>query len=512
MVLWFLAARALNGAHGTVKRLRMPSAGELMSDDPRPPVLYLRSFGVDDQDKMFGKAGIIGGDWGRRSYEELIHDEFEPIGPVIAIAEPGDRVKGSGAARMSLPDEEWQSVVEDLMRSAAAVVFVCGSASEGFAWEIEKIVQHVDPTRVIGLVYVGVDRVLQRTTTLDGQKVGDEYQDWVRAVQKLLPKPLPPPDEMPELDYGNGARAWLTFADDWTSRFVALDHASAASLLKGDRGGTDGDVDRPQLVQQFAGHKKSILGVAVASTEHSVITSSDDGTMKVWNRHSGDEEHTLAPARSPVSGGAVVPTSDRDLLVAAFDGKVGVWDTAGWTELRSFKAARFFERIDAIAVTPDDRRIVTSASGKVKIWDLGTGAFVRQVMHAKQRRLPIAMTTDPDHIVTGDTTGVTVRHIDTGAEVRTITDEYLAFALTLSPDGSRLAVAVYARLEDRGPVDHRTVKIYDFASGAELCSFAGGDPVSAMAFTPDGGHLVVGSHDRTASVWRLPRNLMTVAD
>ena len=112
---------------------RRPQAGiirarQLMLRDPRPPVLYLRSFG-DDRLKLwtatFGRPSLIERFTLRRfdTFEEVLVRYLSAYGPVIAVNPPGTRLAPLGAARETIDSAEWQAAVATWMAQSRLIVF-----------------------------------------------------------------------------------------------------------------------------------------------------------------------------------------------------------------------------------------------------------------------------------------------------------------------------------------------------------------------------------------------------
>ncbi|TCC36328.1 hypothetical protein [Kribbella speibonae] len=149
-----LASLAATVIRRTRRMTALDVAG-LQQVDTRDDVLYLRNF-ADDQltiytspitrrsmDEKFGLAQV-------EPFEELIVRYLSPYGPVIAISDP--RVRGTqlGAARESLPADDWRSSV--VKKIASSQLIVVGAtpveATAGLRWELDTIArcQAVDRT------------------------------------------------------------------------------------------------------------------------------------------------------------------------------------------------------------------------------------------------------------------------------------------------------------------------------------------------------------------------------
>jgi TM2 domain-containing membrane protein YozV len=116
-------------------------AEKLLEEDPRPPVVYIRSFKDDDK--------IILGSRLRRWYstvfgyltaitmEQELAIIMNRVGPVVAIGKPGELLPELGAARLYASDDEWRAVITDLMKRASLVVVRAG-ATANLRWEIDQ--------------------------------------------------------------------------------------------------------------------------------------------------------------------------------------------------------------------------------------------------------------------------------------------------------------------------------------------------------------------------------------
>ena len=74
----------------------------------------------------------------------------------------------------------------------------------------------------------------------------------------------------------------------------------------------------------FEGHTGNITGVAFHCEGKWMVTSSEDGTVKVWDTRSGTEQRNYKHA-SPVND-VVIHPNQGELITASRDGSVQVWD------------------------------------------------------------------------------------------------------------------------------------------------------------------------------------------
>ena len=182
------------------KRLAAKRAEEVLSEDGRPPVLYLRSFRDEEADK--GLAGVLRSGaaagaspmshsvvpWGTREQEALAV-LLRQVGPYVAVGKPGEPIPEVGAARMYLPDDEWQARVGQLIDEARLVVVRAG-ATEGLRWEVGQLVRRARPTSLLFVLPADAGH----------------YAAFRRWANEVLPRPLP--ESQP-------AERLLVFGEDW---------------------------------------------------------------------------------------------------------------------------------------------------------------------------------------------------------------------------------------------------------------------------------------------------------
>jgi hypothetical protein len=131
------------------KRQKSIPMERLREQDPRPPVLYLRAFDVEEDpftaprnDECL-KLGIPlrnPNAWRQlATFEEYFNLEIkERIGPFVALGDPFDYLPPAGAARTYVDDSHWQDHVRNLMRESICIAMAPGH-SENLMWELESI-------------------------------------------------------------------------------------------------------------------------------------------------------------------------------------------------------------------------------------------------------------------------------------------------------------------------------------------------------------------------------------
>ena len=132
-VMYFLFRRGL--------RHIAPPAAAIRRDDPRPPIVLLRSFRDEDTSiqRSLDRQVLVGlFEKIPERLDELLEQSLHPYGPVIAIGRPKEALPSLGAAREYVLDADWKSFVETRLREAGLVVGILGD-TDGFVWEMGAV-------------------------------------------------------------------------------------------------------------------------------------------------------------------------------------------------------------------------------------------------------------------------------------------------------------------------------------------------------------------------------------
>jgi hypothetical protein len=170
------------------------SADEVLRRDPRPPVVYLRSF-RNDAEVVVATRGAMARATRALNYLAAISPEQElamllaRVGPVVAIGRPGEPLPELGAARLYVGDDAWHETVTSLIGRASLVLIRAGT-TENLWWEVERALSLAPRQRLL-FVSLGA---------------GDDTEIFDRKFATRFGAPLAPPPP---------ARSWLTVASQW---------------------------------------------------------------------------------------------------------------------------------------------------------------------------------------------------------------------------------------------------------------------------------------------------------
>ena len=199
---------------------RSESAERLL--DSRPPVVLLRPFETDATElgRIKSDSFELGWEFFKSKYFDEIHiaEAVHPLGPLVAVADPGKALPPPGAARFRESDQTWKDRVVDLLRRARLVILVPGT-SEALLWETTTAFRELKPQQLL-ILGLGTD-------------TPREYE----ALSKMFKKATG--EEFPDSQYLERAeRTGITFDGRWTPRILRI-RAPYWRTLLGARGVVD---------------------------------------------------------------------------------------------------------------------------------------------------------------------------------------------------------------------------------------------------------------------------------
>jgi WD40 repeat protein len=193
------------------------------------------------------------------------------------------------------------------------------------------------------------------------------------------------------------------------------------------------------------------------------------------------------------------------------------WQPPMPTERYAFPVA-----ITALAFTPDGKQIVTGGQYELTFWDAATGKLVGRIRTRSERTYAFVFLNDGTLAAAGGRPGqegdVCIYDVAAATHPKSSTIPILdgvndpkirnrklletddvVLCLALSPDGKQLAA---------GDSSDRIVNVWDVTKLAQSTKPVQivenhADWVFAVAFMPDGKHLLTSSRDKTAKVWDL---------
>jgi guanine nucleotide-binding protein subunit beta-2-like 1 protein len=127
--------------------------------------------------------------------------------------------------------------------------------------------------------------------------------------------------------------------------------------------------------RRFVGHEKDVLSVAFSDNNRQILSGSRDRTARLWNTI-GEQKYVFSDSGHSdwVSAVAFGPSSDAEpiCVTAGWDNLVKVWSLEKY-QLK-FDLAGHTANVNALAISPDASMCASAGKdGKIILWDLKEG-------------------------------------------------------------------------------------------------------------------------------------------
>ncbi len=249
------------------------------------------------------------------------------------------------------------------------------------------------------------------------------------------------------------------------------------------------------------------------------LSCSADKTIRLWDRETGNRLLTLVVHTSAVRAVAFSPDGQTAVSAGA-DGTVRLWDLATGFERKDFHG-RHGSAVLCVAFSPDGGYVASGGQDRqIRLWDVTTGRLARRMLGHTKPVTGLAFAPDGRQLVSGSADhSVRLWYVASGQERERLSghsDGVLAVAF--APDGRHVLSAGGANFEEEW------VKGRDFSlrwwSVPRARASPGREPgdavempkkplvlrghtgeVNAVAFSPDGAHIVSGGWDGSIRLW-----------
>jgi WD40 repeat protein/uncharacterized caspase-like protein len=250
------------------------------------------------------------------------------------------------------------------------------------------------------------------------------------------------------------------------------------------------------LLNTLRGHTSWLTSVSFSPDGQNLVSASADKTIKVWTSQ-GKLLQTLTGHQGWVISANFSPIG-LNLVSGSADGTIKLWQRSSNTSLFSSQPVNNITGhnswVTSTSFSPDAQSIVSASADKtVKIWNLKG-----QLIHTLDKHLAsvwdVSFSSDGQLLASASQDGTINLWRSDGTWIKTLEGhENEVNTLTFSPDSQLIASGS----------DDDTIKIWN-REGDLLKTLSGhGGNVRSLAFSLDGHTLASGSTDRTIKLWNL---------
>ncbi|WP_313949419.1 WD40 repeat domain-containing protein [Anabaena sp. FACHB-709] len=249
---------------------------------------------------------------------------------------------------------------------------------------------------------------------------------------------------------------------------------------------------RTTLTNTLFGHTDSVWSVALTKDGQTLVSASEDQTIKVWNLETAKVTTTLQGHTDTVRAIALTP-DDQTLISGSADKTIKIWNLQRLRIKRTLSSHA--GGIWSLAISSDGQTLVTAhENGSIQIWNFPTGQLLRTIKGHQGRIFSVAMSPDGETFATGGIDKkIKIWNLYTGECLHTITEHQdTVRALVFSRDGKMLASSSW----------DKSIKIWQMPTGKLLHTLLGHTSrVVTLNLGIDEQTLVSGSLDNKLKIW-----------
>ncbi|KAF8839126.1 WD40 repeat-like protein [Paxillus ammoniavirescens] len=294
--------------------------------------------------------------------------------------------------------------------------------------------------------------------------------------------------------------------------------------------------NRTLPVQVFEGHGSSVTCASFFPDENKLVSGSDDGTLRIWDRKTGGIEvlkgHTGPVCEVDVSpDGSMVVSGSHDKTVRIFkmesgntvqvleghegwvrsvefswdsrrvasgswDGTLRVWSVE--TGNLAFKPIECSGSVWCVRYSPTSGDRIASGANSVQIWNAETGIGILEISNLNFITTSLAWTVDDTHLIVRDLGNITIWNSQNGEQLRTwnVRDTtYASIRLSLSPTQTHLVTRDGSQT---------AFEVFDISTGVRVATLEHDQNVDGVAYSPSGNFIATGCEDNKVYLWEAP--------
>ncbi len=246
------------------------------------------------------------------------------------------------------------------------------------------------------------------------------------------------------------------------------------------------------LIRTLEGHSGSVTSVAFNPNGNTLVSGSNDKTLKVWDVRSGRLLRTLEGHSAGVKSVAI--SADGSIVASGSDdSKLKLWDARSGCLLRTLEGHS--NGVKSVAFSPEGSTVVSGSSDNtLMLWDARSGRLLHTLKGHSRSVRTLAFGPDGATVVSGSI-DMTLKlwAARSGRLLHTLEGHSNEVSsVTFSPDGTTVISGS----------DDKTMKVWDAVSGRLLRSLDGIPLASSyVAFSSDGRTAVSGSYNCTLNLW-----------
>ncbi len=244
--------------------------------------------------------------------------------------------------------------------------------------------------------------------------------------------------------------------------------------------------------QNFYIDKQSpVNSVAISKDGKTIVSGSNDNSVKIWDRATGKLLKTLEGHTDDVTSVAI-SKDGKTIVSGSYDNSVKIWDRATGKLLKTLEGHTSI--VTSVAISKDGKTIVSGSYDKsIKIWDRATGKLLKTLEGHTSTVFSVSISQDAKYIVSGsyDKT-VKIWARESGKLLKTLDENASVVSLSISKNAKYIVTGL----------SDNSIKIWARESGKLLKTLEGHTSiVYSVSISQDAKYIVSGSNDKTVKIW-----------
>ncbi|MDZ7963040.1 MAG: protein kinase [Aulosira sp. DedQUE10] len=241
------------------------------------------------------------------------------------------------------------------------------------------------------------------------------------------------------------------------------------------------------------GHSQLVRSVAFSRNSQTLISSSNDKTIKIWNLQTRKQQGVLNETGIWIVT-AIAPDG-QTVVSGSSDNTIKIWHLSANKPQRVLRG--HFDLINSLSISPNGQTLVSGSRDKtIKIWQLETGNLQQTLSGDSGFVYTTAISPDGKLLISaGSDKAIKIWQLDKGELLRTMTNN----------PGFVRAVAVSSALQIIASGGFgTTINLWNLDTGQLQQRLEGHTGlIQCLVISPDGQTLISGSGDRTIKIWNL---------
>lgn len=255
------------------------------------------------------------------------------------------------------------------------------------------------------------------------------------------------------------------------------------------------DLDTGKELKTFKGHSDYVKCIAFSPDGQTMLSGSVDKTIKWWHLESGADLKTLEGHEAYVNCIAFSRGDGQTIISGSHDNTIKWWNLDTREVIHTFSDHE--GPVNCIHFSPDGQTFISGSADKtVRWWSLERKNEIKALKGHSDQVTGAIFSIDGNSVISASWDNTIKRwKLATGKKIRTLKGNVRPISgISLSPDGKTLISASW----------DKTLKAWDLESGKEIRSFIGHmDYANMLIFSPQGKIIVSGARDNTIRCWNL---------